>query len=143
MLVVTTDTIAGWEIQRVCGEVFGLSLRVHDRPRHEVERDLADSRTEVIVRMLEHARSKGGNAVVGLRFDSAHGGQRYTELCAYGTAVVAVPMDDGAQQTATELGYGQPAAPGYQQTYGQPAYGQQGFGRQGYGQYPTQGWPSR
>jgi uncharacterized protein YbjQ (UPF0145 family) len=143
MLVVTTDTIPGWDIQRVCGEVFGLSLRVHDRPRHEAEADLANSRTEVIARMLEHARSKGGNAVVGLRFDSAPGGNGYTELCAYGTAVVAIPIDDGARETATALGYGQPLAPSYQQTYRQPAYGQQSYGQEGYGQYPTQGWPSR
>jgi uncharacterized protein YbjQ (UPF0145 family) len=143
MLVVTTDAIAGWEIQRVCGEVFGLSLRVHDRPRHEAENDLADSRTAVIARMLEHARSKGGNAVVGLRFDSAPGGGGWTELCAYGTAVVAIPVDEGARQTATALGYGQPAASAYQQTYGQQTYGQQTYGaQQGYGQYPTQGWPS-
>jgi uncharacterized protein YbjQ (UPF0145 family) len=152
MLVVTTDTIAGWEIQRVCGEVYGLALRVHDRPRAEVENDLADSRTDLVVRMLEHARSKGGNAVVGLRFDSAPGGNGYTELCAYGTAVVAVPMTDGARQTAIALGYGQPA--GYQQTYGQQQYGSgpQGYGQQGYGQqggqqgysqYPSQGWPQR
>lgn len=143
MLVVTTDTIAGWEIQRVCGEVFGLSLRVHDRPRQEAENDLADSRTDMIARMLEHARSKGGNAVVGLRFDSAPGGGGYTELCAYGTAVVAIPIDDGARQTATALGYGQPAASAYQQTYRQQTYGQQTYGaQQGYGQYPTQGWLS-
>jgi uncharacterized protein YbjQ (UPF0145 family) len=143
MLVVTTDTIAGWEIQRVCGEVFGLSLRVHDRPRHEAESDLAHSRTEVIARMLEHARSKGGNAVVGLRFDSAPGGDGHTELCAYGTAVVAIPMDDGARQTATALGYGQSGAHAYQQSYRQPAYREQSYGQEGYGQYPTQGWPSR
>ena len=27
MLVVTTNDIEGWEIQRVCGEVFGLTVR--------------------------------------------------------------------------------------------------------------------
>lgn len=27
MLIVTTDDIPGWEIQRVCGEVFGLTVR--------------------------------------------------------------------------------------------------------------------
>jgi uncharacterized protein YbjQ (UPF0145 family) len=27
MLVVTTFDIPGWEIQRVCGEVFGLTVR--------------------------------------------------------------------------------------------------------------------
>ena len=27
MLVVTTNDLPGWEIQRVCGEVFGLTVR--------------------------------------------------------------------------------------------------------------------
>ena len=58
-------------------------------------------------------------------------------------AVVAIPIDDGARQTATALGYGQPAASAYQQTYRQQTYGQQTYGaQQGYGQYPTQGWLS-
>jgi hypothetical protein len=33
-------------------------------------------------------------------------GDVWTELCAYGTAVIAVPISDGAKQTAAELGYG-------------------------------------
>jgi hypothetical protein len=58
--------------------------------------------------MVDHARAKGGNAVVGFRFEStALAGDR-TEVCAYGTAVVAVPMDDGARETAARLGYGPP-----------------------------------
>jgi hypothetical protein len=28
MLVVTTNDLPGWEIQRVCGEVFGLTVRL-------------------------------------------------------------------------------------------------------------------
>ena len=56
--------------------------------------------------MLEQARAKGGNAVIGMRFDTSEMGDVWTELCAYGTAVVAVPVDEGAQQTATRLGYG-------------------------------------
>ena len=27
MLIVTTNDLPGWEIQRVCGEVFGLTVR--------------------------------------------------------------------------------------------------------------------
>jgi hypothetical protein len=43
-----------------------------------------------------------------MRFDTSELGDVWTELCAYGTAVVAVPMDEGARQTAAALGYGQP-----------------------------------
>jgi hypothetical protein len=47
--------------------------------------------------------------VICMRFDTSDMADTWTELCAYGTAVVAVPIDEGARQTAAELGYGQPA----------------------------------
>jgi uncharacterized protein YbjQ (UPF0145 family) len=153
MLVVTTDEIHGWDVQRVCGEVFGLAVRGRIAPGTNPEISLSESRTDVLSRMLEHARVKGGNAVVGLRFDTTDFGDGSTELCAYGTAVVAVPVDDGAKQTATALGYGQPAAAAAepaqpaaqpQQAYAQqyppqqayPGYGQPG--QAGQQQYPQQ-----
>ena len=128
MLVVTTSAISGWEVQRVCGEAVGLTVRnraAFGQPQYPgygpdtnaMARALNDARTEVIARMIEHARAKGGNAVVGLRFDSTDLGDGLSELCAYGTAVVAAPADDAAKQTAAALGYTQPdessnAAPG-------------------------------
>jgi uncharacterized protein YbjQ (UPF0145 family) len=148
MMVVTTNDIPGWEIQRVCGEVFGLTVRSRNAfsqmgaglksmfggELQGMTRNLSDSRNEVMGRMLEHARQKGGNAVIGMRFDTSEMGDVWTELCAYGTAVVAVPVTDAAKQTAQAMGYGGspavaadagPAPQGYQQPqppqYGQPA----------------------
>ena len=123
MMVVTTNEIPGWEIQRVCGEVFGLTVRSRNAfsqigagfksmfggELQGMTRNLAESRNEVMGRMLEAARARGGNAVIGMRFDTSEMGDVWTELCAYGTAVVAVPVDEGARQTAAQLGYG-PAA---------------------------------
>ncbi|HEX9231486.1 MAG TPA: YbjQ family protein [Jatrophihabitantaceae bacterium] len=123
MLVVTTNEIAGWEIQRVCGEVFGLTVRSRNAfsqmgaglksmfggELQGMTKNLIESRNEVMGRMLEAARARGGNAVIGMRFDTSEMGDVWTELCAYGTAVVAVPVDEGARQTAAQLGYG-PAA---------------------------------
>ncbi|SDJ00945.1 Uncharacterized conserved protein YbjQ, UPF0145 family [Frankineae bacterium MT45] len=120
MLVVTTNEIAGWEIQRVCGEVFGLTVRSRNAfsqmgagfksmfggELQGMTKNLTESRNEVMARMLEHARARGGNAVVGMRFDTSEMGDTWTEICAYGTAVVAIPVTDGARQTAAELGYG-------------------------------------
>jgi uncharacterized protein YbjQ (UPF0145 family) len=37
---------------------------------------------------VENAKLVGGNAVVGMRFDSSEIGQQLTEIVAYGTAVV-------------------------------------------------------
>jgi uncharacterized protein YbjQ (UPF0145 family) len=125
MLVVTTNEIPGWEIQRVCGEVFGLTVRSRNAfsqmgaglksmfggELQGMTRNLAESRNEVMGRMLEHARQKGGNAVIGMRFDTSEMGETWTELCAYGTAVVAVPVTEAARQTAQALGYGGPGGP--------------------------------
>jgi uncharacterized protein YbjQ (UPF0145 family) len=66
---------------------------------------LSDSRNEVMGRMIEEARARGGNAIIAMRFDTSEMGDVWTEICAYGTAVVAVPVTDGARQTATQLGY--------------------------------------
>jgi uncharacterized protein YbjQ (UPF0145 family) len=156
MLVVTTNEIPGWEIQRVCGEVFGLTVRSRNAfsqlgaglksmfggELQGMTRNLAESRNEVMGRMLEHARSKGGNAVIGMRFDTSEMGDVWTELCAYGTAVVAIPVSDGAKQTASALGYGNPggspATPDpQQQTFAQQPYEQ---GQQPQYQQPQPGY---
>ncbi|MDQ1374522.1 MAG: hypothetical protein QOJ09_1860 [Actinomycetota bacterium] len=172
MMVVTTNEIPGWEIERVCGEVFGLTVRSRNAfsqigagfksmfggELQGMTRNLAESRNEVMGRMLEHARAKGGNAVIGMRFDTSEMGETWTELCAYGTAVVAVPVSDGAKQTAQALGYGAPggapptpdpvpqqaAQQGYPQQPQQPVYAQpqQGYPQQGPPPgYPQQGLP--
>lgn len=160
MLVVTTNDIPGWQIQRVCGEVFGLTVRSRNAfsqmgaglksmfggELQGMTKNLIESRNEVMARMLEHARAKGGNAVIGMRFDTSEMGDVWTELCAYGTAVVAVPVDDAARQTAAALGYGAPGGspttpdPVQQMQYQQP----QGFGQQpAYGQQSYPGYPQQ
>ena len=122
MLVTTTNEIPGWQIQRVIGEVFGLTVRsrnavsqmgaglksIFGGELQGMTKNLAESRNEVMNRMLEAARARGGNAVICMRFDTSDMADTWTELCAYGTAVVAVPIDEGARQTAAELGYGEP-----------------------------------
>lgn len=119
MLVTTTNDLPGWEIDRVCGEVFGLTVR----SRHAfsqmganlksifggelagMTQNLAESRNEAMNRMIEAARAKGGNAVVMFRYDGSSMSDNWTEICAYGTAVLAVPVTEGARKTAAELGY--------------------------------------
>jgi uncharacterized protein YbjQ (UPF0145 family) len=148
MLVTTTFDLSGWEIQRVCGEVFGLTVRSRNvfsqmgaglksmfgGELQGMTRNLADSRNEAMARMLEAARAKGGNAVVGFRFDTTELGDVWTEICAYGTAVVAVPMTDAARQTAAALGYGAPGQPQPQPDQPTQAYPQQGFDQPHYQQ---------
>ena len=52
------------------------------------------------------ARQRGGNAIVAMRLDRTEFGDAWTEICAYGTAVQAVPVTDAAKYTAQQLGYG-------------------------------------
>ncbi|MDQ6686300.1 MAG: YbjQ family protein [Actinomycetota bacterium] len=125
MLVVTSNDIPGWEIQQVCGEVFGLTVRSRNAfsqmgagfkslvggELKGMTTNLVNSRNEVMNRMLDAARERGGNAVVAMRFDTSEMGDTWTELCAYGTAVVAVPITEAAKATARQLGYGEPQLP--------------------------------
>jgi uncharacterized protein YbjQ (UPF0145 family) len=120
MLITTSNDLPGWQIQRVCGEVFGLTVRSRNAVSQMgagftslvggelkgMTENLTNSRNEVMNRMIEAARGRGGNAIIAMRFDTSEMGTNWTEICAYGTAVVAIPMDDGARQTAQELGYG-------------------------------------
>ena len=144
MMVVTTNDIPGWEIQRVCGEVFGLTVRSRNAfsqlgagfksmfggELQGMTRNLIDSRNEVMGRMLEAARQKGGNAVIAMRFDTSEMADTWTELCAYGTAVVAVPVSDAAKETARAMGYGAPGAPPQQQQQQPPAGPPPGYPQQ-------------
>jgi hypothetical protein len=41
-----------------------------------------------------------------MRFDTTEIGEVWTEICAYGTAVQAVPITEAAKYTANQLGYG-------------------------------------
>ena len=92
---------------RNIGSQFGAGLKsILGGELKGMTKSLALSRNEVITRMTEEAEAKGANAVVAMRFDTSEMGQSWTEICAYGTAVQAVPVSDGARRTAGELGYG-------------------------------------
>jgi uncharacterized protein YbjQ (UPF0145 family) len=45
------------------------------------------AREEAYQRMVEHAREKGADAVIGMRYDATEFTQGVTEVLAYGTAV--------------------------------------------------------
>ena len=103
MLISTMNDIPGYEITQVLGEVFGLTVRSRNIGSQlgasfkslaggelkGMTKNLVDSRQQVIERMVEEAQARGGNAVVAMRFDTSEMGGNWTEICAYGTAVVA------------------------------------------------------
>jgi len=101
MLIATTNDIAGHEIEEVFGEVFGLTVRSRNigsqlgaglksilgGELRGMTKALAESREQVIQRMVDEAEAKGANAIVAMRFDTSEMGSNWTEICAYGTAV--------------------------------------------------------
>ena len=102
--VATSETIPGREIVRYIGPAVGVICRSMGFARGftgsfkaltrgevtEYTTTLAEARHEATVRMVQHAASLGGTAVVAMRYDSGDIGEQggLAEIVAYGTAVV-------------------------------------------------------
>lgn len=109
MLIVTSNDIPGHRIDAVFGEVMGLTVRSRDIGSQmlagfrslgggelpEMTKALYESRQEVMARMVTEAEQRGANAILAMRFDTSEMGTNWTEVCAYGTAVYAVPLAEG------------------------------------------------
>jgi uncharacterized protein YbjQ (UPF0145 family) len=101
MIVVTTDALTHREIDEMIGLVRGTAVRT----RHlfqdlsatfkvlvggevpEYTKLIAETREQALDRMIEEARSRGADAVVGFRFATAEVAKAAAEVVAYGTAV--------------------------------------------------------
>ncbi len=106
MLIVTIDDLPGYQIRAVVGEVVGVTARPQNKFTEGVrslsgrlseagEQYLIAGRREAVERMAFHARNAGANAVIGMRFDHRVVSEAWVEICAYGTAVVAVAVRAG------------------------------------------------
>jgi uncharacterized protein YbjQ (UPF0145 family) len=111
MLVVTTDSLPGYEVRHVIGEVLGVIARSRNpfiegikvmtggvNPNTPIV--LTRWRQEAIGRLVAQAEERGANAVIGMRFDNRDVGDYWTEICAYGTAVLVVPVGRAAAAAA-------------------------------------------
>jgi uncharacterized protein YbjQ (UPF0145 family) len=101
MLITTANDLPGYEIVETLGEVFGLTVRSRNIGSQfgaglksilggelkGMTKALVDSRNQVVERMVEEAKAKGGDSIVAMRFDTSEMGSNWTEICAYGTAV--------------------------------------------------------
>ncbi|MGW5577039.1 YbjQ family protein [Micromonospora chokoriensis] len=104
VLVVTTEQLPGYEIRQILGEVVSSMARTRNPYREGVKNlrggaydpmapdNLTRWRTDSVSRLGEEALRLGANAVIGMRFDSRDCGEMWMEICAYGTAVIAVPV---------------------------------------------------
>ena len=103
MIIVTTNELAGYEVEEVCGEVFGLTVRsrnigsqigaalksLRGGELKGMTKMLVEGREHATERLIEEAEGKGANAILAFRFDTSELGETWTEICAYGTAVRA------------------------------------------------------
>jgi uncharacterized protein YbjQ (UPF0145 family) len=121
ILLSTMNDLPGYQVSRVFGEVFGLTVRSRNMfstmgagfkamaggELKGLSKLLSDSRNEALGRLCQEAMAHGANAVLALRFDCNEIAQTASEIAAYGTAVYVVPM--GGQ--APQQGAPQQAAP--------------------------------
>jgi uncharacterized protein YbjQ (UPF0145 family) len=105
MLIVTTNEIPGYQIVRVHGDVFGLTVRaanyfsnlgaqfagIAGGEASGYTKLLTDSRHEARARLWREARALGANAIVAMRFDCNSISNAMSEIAAYGTAVTVSP----------------------------------------------------
>lgn len=107
MLIVTTNTLPGYRVTAVQGEVFGLTVRSRDAVSNwsaglqaivggeltGITQLLHETRLEAIARMQQEAAAKGANAILAFRFETNGYGEGYgIEVCAYGTAMTVEPL---------------------------------------------------
>jgi len=102
VILSTTNEVAGKKVTKHLGLVRGTSIRSrhigHDilaRLRgivggeiHEYTKLMAESREQVLDRLMDDARELGANAVIGIRFSTSQIATGAAEFMAYGTAVL-------------------------------------------------------
>lgn len=101
MILVTTDSLPGRQIEKVLGLVRGSTVRgapatedlhawfenVVGGEIPEYTKLLAQCREQALDRLVADARSRGADAVIAMRFVSCEIANGAAEILAYGTAV--------------------------------------------------------
>ena len=105
MPVTTTFTIEGYRIRQYLGVVRGIIVRSPTISQGffgglksiiggnigSYTQMCEQARQQAYDLLLEHAKSAGANAIVGLRYESSEVANAATEVLCYGTAVVIEP----------------------------------------------------
>ena len=101
MIITTTETIPGKEIEEILGLSRGSTVRARNVGRdifaaiknliggeiNEYTKLQADSREQALQRMIKDAESLGADAIVNVRITTSMIMQGVAEILAYGTAV--------------------------------------------------------
>ncbi|RTE85795.1 MULTISPECIES: YbjQ family protein [Gammaproteobacteria] len=101
VMISTTETIAGKDIEETLGIVRGNTIRARHVGRdilaglknivggelHDYTKLMAEAREQSIDRMIDEARDLGADAIVGVRFATSVVAQSAAEILVFGTAV--------------------------------------------------------
>ena len=105
MIVVNTESVAGYNVVRTLGIVQGSTVRAKHVGRdivaslksifggeiHGYTELLEESRQQAADRMIVSAKKMGANAILNVRFSTSSVMQGANELFCWGTAVVVEP----------------------------------------------------
>jgi uncharacterized protein YbjQ (UPF0145 family) len=114
VLVVTTDSLPGYDVRVVLGEVLGVTASTRNPfaagirspstgERGDMAHVLVQTRARAIEQMMVAARRRGANAILGMRFDNRDITSMWVEIVAYGTSVIAVPVTAEAHRQHDSL----------------------------------------
>ena len=104
-MIASNPTLPGYRITRSLGVVRGITVRSRSVVGNvgvalqtlvggniTILTELCEkTREEAFDLMIRHAEERGGNAVVGVRYDATEVMHGVTEVLCYGTAVIAQP----------------------------------------------------
>jgi uncharacterized protein YbjQ (UPF0145 family) len=107
IITTTTNDVAGYRTVKTLGTVYGIVVQsrnwgadIGGLLKSSVGGELTvftkmmyTARNTASDRMIGECMGKGGNAVLGVRFDIATENP-WAQVCAYGTAVVIEPLED-------------------------------------------------
>ena len=108
----TTNDIAGYRTVKNLGTIFGLTVRsrnwgadIGGLLRSSVGGELQvftnmmyTARNQAMDRMVGECMGRGGNAILGVRFDIVAEGV-WSQVCAYGTAALVEELKEGGTVT--------------------------------------------
>ncbi|KAK1749320.1 hypothetical protein QBC47DRAFT_426833 [Echria macrotheca] len=109
VITTTMFDIPGYRVTKILGAVYGLTVRsrnwaaalgmvlksVAGGELKWFTNMLYNARNDAIGRIVAETQSRGGNAVICLRFDAGEIGGGFAQVCAYGTAAIIEKIDDG------------------------------------------------
>jgi len=104
----TMNDIPGYRVVEVLGTIFGITVRARNwgadigaALKSVVGGEIRyftnlmyTSRAEAMERLVGECMKRGGNAIIALRFDQGEV-NTFSQVCAYGTAVVVEKIDGG------------------------------------------------